>query len=84
MVAFRIEWSDEAQADVRRLDQPTAMRLFDGLLRYALTEVGDVKQLQADLAGKLRLRVGAHRLFFTRSEGVIRVLAVKHRSEAYR
>ncbi len=29
MPPFRIEWLDEAAADVRRLDRATAMRIFD-------------------------------------------------------
>ncbi len=28
MPPFRIEWLDEAKADVRRLDRPTVMRIF--------------------------------------------------------
>ena len=28
----RIDWLDEAKADVRRLDRATAMRIFDGIL----------------------------------------------------
>ncbi len=28
MPPYRIEWLDEAKADVRRLDRPTAMRIF--------------------------------------------------------
>ena len=43
-MAFRIDWSDEARADVRLLDKPTAMRVFEGLLRFARTGEGDVKQ----------------------------------------
>jgi hypothetical protein len=32
-----IEWLDEARADVRRVDRPAAMRIFDGILHYART-----------------------------------------------
>lgn len=34
MTPYRIEWLDEAKGDVRTLDQPTAMRLFAGILRF--------------------------------------------------
>jgi hypothetical protein len=40
MPPFRIEWLDEANADVRRLDRPAAMRIFDGVLHYARTGGG--------------------------------------------
>jgi hypothetical protein len=64
-----VEWLDEAKADVRTLDRPTAMRLFDGILRFALTGSGDVKALHGDMAGGLRPAP---------------IFGVRHRSEAYR
>ena len=60
------------------------MRIFDGLYRYAVTGVGDVKALQGKHAGKLRLRLGDYRVFFTSAGKVLRILAVKNRGEAYR
>jgi mRNA-degrading endonuclease RelE of RelBE toxin-antitoxin system len=83
-VAFRIEWSEEARADVRGLDKPTAMRIFDGVLRLARTGEGDVTELHGNLAGRLRLRVGDYRVIFSRPAETLRILNVKHRSEAYR
>ena len=53
-----IEWSEEARADVRRLDKPTALRVFDTLLRFARTGEGNIKLLKGELAGRLRLRCG--------------------------
>jgi hypothetical protein len=35
MPHYRVDWLDEAKANVRTLDQPTAMRLFEGILRVA-------------------------------------------------
>jgi mRNA-degrading endonuclease RelE of RelBE toxin-antitoxin system len=57
-MALHIDWTDEARADIRALDRSTAMRIFEGLHRYALTGEGDVKKLQGKHAGKLRLRLG--------------------------
>ena len=34
MPPYRIECLDEAKVDVRCLDRPTAMRIFDGILCY--------------------------------------------------
>lgn len=81
---YRIEWLEEARADVRRLDRVTAMRIFDGILRYARTGSGDAIPLHGDLAGAFHLRVGDYRLLFTLHEDVMRVLGVRHRSQAYR
>ena len=84
MPSYRIEWLDEAKADVRALDQPTAMRLFEGILRFARTGAGDVNTLHGDLAGAFRLRLGDYRVLFTLEEEVMRIFGVRHRSKAYR
>jgi mRNA interferase RelE/StbE len=84
MPPFRIEWLDEAKADVRRLDRPTAMRIFDGILYYTRTGSGDVTPLHGDMAGSFRLRLGDYRVLFALQDNVMRVFGVRHRSEAYR
>ena len=81
-MARSIEWTDEARADIRALDRATAMRIFDGLYHYAVTGVGDVKAPQGKHAGKLRLRLGDYRVFFTSGRKLLRILAVKNRGEA--
>lgn len=84
MLPYSIEWLDEAKADVRAVDRQTAMRIFEGLFRFARTGTGDVTALQGDLNGALRLRVGDYRVLFVLAENTIRVFGVRHRSEAYR
>jgi len=83
-MALNIEWSEEARADVRRLDKPTARRIFDTLLRFARTGQGNIKQLKGELAGKLHLRCGDYRLIAAQSGDTLRILSVRHRKEAYR
>jgi hypothetical protein len=58
---YRIEWLDEAEADVRVLDRPTAVSLFEGVLRFARTGSGDVKALHGDIAGAMRIFGVRHR-----------------------
>ena len=70
--------------DVRRLDKPTAQRVFDTLHRFARTGEGDIRQLKGSLAGKLRLRSGDYRLIMSQSGETLRILSVRHRREAYR
>jgi mRNA interferase RelE/StbE len=84
MPPYRIEWLDEAKADVRRLDRATAMRLFDGILHYARTGGGHVAPLHGDMAGSFRLRLGDYRVLFTLEENVMRIFGVRNRREAYR
>jgi len=84
MPPYRIEWLDEAKADVRRLDRPTAMRLFDGILHCARTGGGEITPLHGEMAGAFRLRLGDYRVLFTFHEDAMRIFGVRHRSEAYR
>lgn len=84
MPPYRIEWLDEAQADVRTLDRPTAMRVFEGVLRFARTGSADVTALQGDMAGAFRLRLGDYRVLFTLEDDAVRIFGVRHRSQAYR
>ena len=83
-MALNIEWSEEARADIRRFDKPTARRIFDALLRFARTGQGDVKQLQGQHADKFRVRIGDYRLLFSQAGATLRVHGVTHRSVAYR
>ena len=57
----RIEWTDQAKADVRKLDRPTAMRVLHALHGFAKSGAGDLKALQGE-AEELRLRIGNYRL----------------------
>ena len=84
MPSYRIEWLDEARTDVRLLDQPNAMRIFEGILHFARTGRGDVRPLHGDMSGSFRLRVGDYRILFTLKDDVLRIFGVRHRSEAYR
>jgi mRNA interferase RelE/StbE len=84
MPPYRIEWLDDAKADIRTLDQPTAMRLFEGILRFARSGSGDVNALHGDMAGAFRLRLGDYRVLFTLEDGVMRIFGARHRSDAYR
>ncbi|HXJ40157.1 MAG TPA: type II toxin-antitoxin system RelE/ParE family toxin [Bryobacteraceae bacterium] len=81
---YRIEWLDKASDDVRVIDQAVAMRLFEGILRFARTGAGDVKTLHGEMAGTFRLRIGDYRVLFTLGDHRMRIVGVRHRSEAYR
>ena len=84
MLPFRIEWLDAGKADVRALERPVAMRIFDGVLHFARTGSGDVKALQGDMAGAFRLRLGDYRVLFTLEKNTLGIFGVRHRSQAYR
>jgi hypothetical protein len=53
MAPYRIEWLDEARADVRVLDRAAAMRIFEGILHFARTGSGKVMPLHGNMAGSV-------------------------------
>jgi len=77
-------WSDQARAQLRAIDPPTALRILQALARYLDTGEGDVKRLRDIEPPEFRLRVGDYRVRFHHDGHVIRITAVKHRREAYR
>lgn len=80
----KIAWSEDARADLRRIDRTTAMRILTAIHRFAESGAGDVKELKGQ-SGELRLRVGDYRVWFTNDpDDTIRINAVRHRREAYR
>jgi mRNA interferase RelE/StbE len=80
----KIAWTDEAKANLRAIDQATAIRILHVVARYLATGEGDVKRLQDVEPPELRLRVGDYRVRFHDLGDSILVLAIKHRREAYR
>jgi mRNA interferase RelE/StbE len=80
----KIDWSEDARADVLRIDRKMAMRILTTIHRFAESGEGDVKELKGQ-SGELRLRVGDYRVRFTNDvDDTIRIHAVRHRREAYR
>jgi mRNA-degrading endonuclease RelE of RelBE toxin-antitoxin system len=80
----RIEWTDAARADVRRIDRETAMRILEGLARFLFIGEGDVKLLRDSDPKEYRLRVGDYRVRFYDLGDTLQILSVRHRREAYR
>ena len=78
-----VEWSEQARADLRALDRPAAIRILEALTRFLETGHGDVRKLQGTKS-EYRLRVGDWRVRFADAPGVIRILRVLHRKDAYR
>jgi mRNA interferase RelE/StbE len=80
----KIAWTDPAKADLRAIDQATALRILHTVARYLASGEGDVKRLQDIEPPEMRLRVGDYRVRFHDLGDSILVLAVKHRREVYR
>ncbi len=71
-------------AEIRAIDQTTAMQILAALHRYAETGDGKVKPLSGEFNGLLRLRVGSHRILFDETEDEVIVHRVRDRRDAYR
>jgi len=83
-MAKKIEWTDVARADVRRIDREAALRILEGLARFLFTEEGDVRLLKGSDPREYRLRVGDYRIHFQDHGDILQILSVRHRREAYR
>jgi mRNA interferase RelE/StbE len=83
-VAKKIVWTDQAKANLRSIDQVTALRILHIVARYLATGEGDVRRLQDVEPPEFRLRAGDYRIRFHDLGDSILVLAVKHRRDAYR
>lgn len=83
---MRLEVTEPAQKDLAGLDRNTQRRIktaLDRLLSYP--QAVDLKKLKGS-SDMWRLRVGDWRVIlrFDREQGVLYVLRIKHRREAYR
>jgi mRNA interferase RelE/StbE len=82
-----VEWADDSERDLRRLDRRTRERIRQAVYRLATDGYGDVKKLQGR-PGEWRLRVGDWRVLFTFEEDrdpvTLLVLRVLPRGRAYR
>ncbi|MBI3645930.1 MAG: type II toxin-antitoxin system RelE/ParE family toxin [Acidobacteriales bacterium] len=83
-MAKKIVWSDRAKANLRAIEQATALRILQTLARVLSTGEGDVKRLRNIEPPEFRLRVGDYRVRFYDFGESIEILSVKHRREAYR
>ncbi len=80
----RIRFEPNVPAEVRSIEQQTALQILTALHRYAQTGVGSVKFLSGEFEGLLRLRVGDCRVLFGETDDTITVYRVLNRKDAYR
>ena len=83
-MAKRLVWTSQARADLRAIEQQTALQILKTIARYALTGEGNTKQLRGIEPPLLRLRAQQHRVFFRDRGDFLEVARVLDRKEAYR
>jgi mRNA-degrading endonuclease RelE of RelBE toxin-antitoxin system len=83
-MAKRIAFTGQAKADLRAIDQQTALQILKTLARFARSEEGNVKRLQGVEPPLYRLRTQDHRVIFRDLGESIEITRVRNRREAYR
>ena len=83
-MAKKIAWTVQAKADLRSIDQRTAIDILHVLARFAQGGKADVERLRDIDPPECRLRVGDYRLRFRDFGDSIEILRVRNRKDAYR
>lgn len=79
-----IVYKASVQKDLRSLDSRQALRVLAEIERALKTEGRGGEALSGPLAGLFKLRVGAHRVIYARTEDGYLALRIAHRREVYR
>lgn len=86
MNAYSVEFTKQANKDIKKLDNRTKKRLL-AKLRYfvALDDPLELaRHLKDQAEGSYRWRVGSYRIVFDVEDNVLVILRVQHRREVYR
>lgn len=83
-MSYQIRWTERALKDAERLDRGSRQRIVVAVEKLAETEHGDIRHLQGDKSGTLRLRVGPWRVLFSQAENAVIVQRILPRGSAYR
>lgn len=83
---FTTQFRPKAREQLRQIDRSTAITILRKLAELERDPTGFATTELVDRPGTRRLRVGDHRVFYTIHHGelVVLVIAVAHRSTAYR
>ena len=80
----QIRFRPNVPAEIRAIDQRTAMTILDAIHCYAKSGLGRFKPLSGKLEGPLRIRVGKHRVLFDETPDTITIHRVGPWRDVYR
>lgn len=85
-MAYKIDWDVRAYKELKKLDNQNAISILNAVSRLVDDPSADCKPLEGKFKNKFRLRVGDYRVIYwiKPDENTIFIIAVKHRSEAYK
>jgi mRNA interferase RelE/StbE len=82
---FKVEWTEEAVADLEALDPPIRKRLVKKIgwfVSHFSTQVPE--PLSGELSGAYKIRIGDWRVIYVIEEDTIVIHSIGHRREIYR
>lgn len=79
----QIDFTTDAKANIRAIPQRVAMTILHAIHRLADEGAVRIKMLR-DEDGDICMRVGDFRVRYSEADGVITILSVKNRKDAYR
>ncbi|OGC82045.1 MAG: hypothetical protein A2V81_02725 [Candidatus Abawacabacteria bacterium RBG_16_42_10] len=86
-MAYDIDFSDEANADLYKLDQSLILRITEKIIFFAQQPSPSAfgKILHGKLRGMVRFRVGDYRIvcLLDRERRIIQVIRIGHRRDVY-
>ena len=83
-MAKRVLFTDQARADFRVIEQPTALQILKTIARFLQSGKGNVKRLQSIEPPLWRLHTQNHQVFFRDLGDAIEITRVRDRKDAYR
>ncbi len=79
---LKVEWTDDALEDLKKLDKPIAKRIINKISWLSLHfENITPEPLSWDFSGTFKLRIGDWRVVYTIGTDVIVIQAIGHRRE---
>lgn len=80
----KIRFQPHVPAEVRAINQQSAIAILTAIHRYAKSGTGAVRTLTGEFEGLLRLRVGDYRVLFDETADTITIHRVGDRRDVYR
>lgn len=82
-MAFSVQYKGSVAKDLKNLDKAGAKRVLDKVERELRKSPDAGEPLKGKYSGLLRLRVGDHRVIYTRTKDGVLILLISHRRDVY-
>lgn len=83
-MAFKVHYKSSVEHDLRKLGRPTAKRLLSKLERVLSVNPRAGEPLRGEFQGLFGVRIGEHRVIYSKMPEGVLALRIGHRREVYR